>query len=264
MRTITTIIAAVLLASTISVDAAPKKTRKSRVTTPVEMIGDVAITAKAWLVADERGTMLGGNNIDAVRSIASITKLMTVMTVLDSGASLREVLPVQLHNSSVTRQQLIEHAMIRSDNTAAQLLCETHPEGYHRCIIEMNRKAQQLGMNNTLFVEPTGIMNANVSTAVDLVKLVTAAVDYEPIRVASNTPHLEVGATRKSWLSSNTNPYVGRGIDFIVSKTGTIRAAGGCIVMMLQTTNGIRTVILLGSEHVRNRVTEALALANRY
>lgn len=261
MRVLLTIL---LLAFTFHVDAAPKKNRKPRVVTPVETVSDVAITAKSWLVADERGVMLGGRNVDTIRSIASITKLMTVMTVLDSGARLDEVLPVRLHNASVTRQQLIDHAMIRSDNTAAQLLCETHPEGYHRCIIDMNRKAQQLGMDNTLFVEPTGIMNANVSTAQDLVKLVNAAVDYPPIVVASNTAQIEVGSAKRTWLSNNTNPYVGRGIDFIVSKTGTIRAAGGCIVMMLQTASGIRTVILLGSEHVRSRVTEALALANRY
>lgn len=247
----------VLLALFTTASWAGKSQSSPKQTTPV-------ITAKSWLVADADGKIIGGVNTDAIRSIASITKLMTVMTVLDSGASLSEVLPVKLHNRPVTRQQLIDHAMIRSDNTAAKALCDTYPEGYHRCIIEMNRKAQTLGMNNTLFTDPTGLLNSNVSTAHDLVKLVGAATAYPAIVSASNTPAIEVPGPKKSWLSSNTNHAVGRGLEFIVSKTGFIRDAGGCIVMMLHTSSGIRTVILLGSTHIGTRITEALTLANKY
>lgn len=222
------------------------------------------ITAKSWLVADADGQMIAGTNIDAVRSIASITKLMTAIAVIDSGASLQDLLPVKWNNQLVNRKDLIEHAIIRSDNSAAKMLCDTYPGGYHRCVIEMNRKAQELGMSNTLFVEPTGLQNSNVSTAMDLVKLVTAATQYPLIVSASNTPQIPVGTGKRAWLSNNTNSAVGRGMEFIVSKTGFIRDAGGCIVMMLHTGSGIRTVVLLGSNHIGTRVAEALALANRY
>lgn len=255
-RLLCTILAALLMSTAY---AAPKKTRATAAPS-----GETPITAASWLVADSSGQLLGGVNTEAIRSIASITKLMTVMTVLDSGASLTETLPVKLHNRHVTRSELIDHAMIRSDNTAAKMLCDTHPEGYHRCIIEMNRKAQSLGMQHTLFTDPTGLLNSNVSTAQDLVKLVAAATAYAPIVAASNTPRIEVPGPKKSWWSNNTNSAVGRGMDFVVSKTGFIRDAGGCIVMMLHTTSGIRTVILLGSTHIGTRVTEALTLANRY
>lgn len=222
------------------------------------------ITAKSWLVADDSGRILSGTNMDTVRSIASITKLMTVMVVLDSGASLTETLPVKLHNRPVNRQQLIDHSMIRSDNTAARLLCDTHPEGYHRCVIEMNRKAQALGMQHTLFTDPTGLFNSNVSTATDLLKLAAAAASYPAIVVASNTASIEVPGGKKSFMSHNTNPIIGRGIDFVVSKTGFIRDAGGCILMTLNTVNGIRTVVLLGSQTVKTRIPEAKLLSERY
>lgn len=222
------------------------------------------VTAQSWLVADGDGNMIHGTNTDSIRSIASITKLMTVMAVIDSGANLTEQLTVRLHNRPVTRQQLIDFAMIRSDNTAAKLLCDTYPDGYHRCIIDMNRRAQSLGMINTLFTEPTGLLNSNVSTANDLLKLVTEAAKYPVIVSASNSSTIEIQGGRNTIVGSNTNPIIGRSIEFLVSKTGYIRDSGGCIVMMLNTVNGIRTVILLGSQSIKTRIPEAKYLAEKF
>lgn len=222
------------------------------------------VTAKSWLVADGDGRVLSGDNVDAIRSIASITKLMTVMTVLDSGASLSETLTTKFNGRTVNRQQLIDLAMIRSDNGAAKMLCDTYPGGYIRCLIDMNRKATSLGMNHTMFTDPTGLYNTNVSTANDLLKLVLAAVNYPQIVAASNAPTVEVPGSKKGWLSRNTNPIIGRGLEFIVSKTGYIRDAGGCIVMMLNTVNGVRAVILLGSQNTKTRAPEAQALSEKY
>ena len=223
------------------------------------------VTAQAWLIADESGVILEGTQIHEIRSIASITKLMTVMVVLDSGASLTEKLPKKLYNKTVTRQDLIDMAIIKSDNPAAKMLCETHIYGYNDCIANMNKKAETLGMYKTTFVDPTGLYNDNVSTAEDLIKLVKAASTYPVIVKASNTDKIVWQSGNKNSIQfNNTNNLVGKGVDFIVSKTGWIRASGGCIVMMLDTVHGIRTVILLGSKNTKTRIPEAYLISSLY
>lgn len=220
------------------------------------------ITAQAWLIADESGKILEGTHTTDVRSIASITKLMTVMVVLDTGASLTETLSKKLYNRNVTRQDLIDLAVVKSDNTAAKMLCDTYPAGYNDCIASMNKKAETLGMHKTSFVDPTGLYNDNVSTAEDLIKLVKAASGYDAIVTASNTDKITWNQSKKQTIQfNNTNTLVGKGADFIVSKTGWIRASGGCIVMMLKTINGIRTVVLLGSKNTKTRIPEAYLLS---
>lgn len=221
-----------------------------------------SVTAQAWLVADESGKIIEGTHTTDVRSIASITKLMTVMVVLDSGVSLTETLSKKLYNRSITRQDLIDLAIVKSDNTAAKMLCETYPSGYVDCITAMNKKAETLGMYKTSFVDPTGLYNDNVSTAEDLVQLVKAASHYTAIVTASNTDKITWSQSKKQSIQfNNTNTLVGKGVDFIVSKTGWIRASGGCIVMMLKTINGVRTVILLGSKNTKTRIPEAYLIS---
>lgn len=221
-----------------------------------------AITAQAWLIADENGKIIEGTHTTDVRSIASITKLMTAMVILDSGASLTEILPKKLYNRNVTRQELIDMAIVKSDNSAAKMLCDTYLYGYLDCITAMNKKAEILGMYKTTFVDPTGLFNDNVSTAEDLVKLVQAASQYPEIVKASNTDKITWSKNKRQITQfNNTNSLVGKGVDFIVSKTGWIRASGGCIVMMLKTMNGIRTVILLGSKNTKTRIPEAYMLS---
>lgn len=184
------------------------------------------------------------------------------MVVLDSGASLTETLPKKLYNRNVTRQELIDMAIVKSDNTAAKMLCDTYPYGYLDCITAMNKKAETLGMYKTTFVDPTGLFNDNVSTAEDLIKLVRAASQYTAIVKASNTDKITWNKSKKQSIQfNNTNSLVGKGVDFIVSKTGWIRASGGCIVMMLDTIHGIRTVILLGSKNTKTRIPEAYMLS---
>jgi len=223
------------------------------------------VTAQAWLIADESGKIIEGIHTTDVRSIASITKLMTVMIVLDTGASLTETLPKKLYNKEVNRQMLIDMAIVKSDNDAAKMLCDTYPHGYLDCITAMNKKAETLGMYKTTFVDPTGLYNDNVSTAEDLIKLVKAASQYSEIKNASNTDKIIWNTNKKKSVQyNNTNTLVGKGADFIVSKTGWIRASGGCIVMMLETVNGIRTVILLGSKNTKTRIPEAYLISKLF
>lgn len=223
------------------------------------------VTAQAWLIADENGKMLDGTNTSTVRSIASITKIMTSMVVLDSGQSLSETIPKKLYNKNLTRETLIELAMVKSDNTAARLLCEYYPGGMKQCIQAMNDKAKQLQMNSTEFTDPTGLLATNISTAEDLVKLVLAASKYPVIVNASgkNAVKLETGK-KKFLVFHNTNSLVNRGYNFVVSKTGWITKSGGCIVMMLNTVHGVRTVILLGSKNTKTRIPEAYLISTLY
>jgi serine-type D-Ala-D-Ala endopeptidase (penicillin-binding protein 7) len=212
----------------------------------------ITVTAEAWIVADSDGRIIQSVNGEQVRSIASITKLMTTMIVLDSGQPLSQKL------GSNTRGELIQLAMIRSDNWAADQLCQHYPGGRTACVMAMNRKADSLRMSNTRFVDPTGLGVMNVSTGQDLIHLVRAARNYSEIRTASQQPWVRIGRQ----IVYNTNRIVNS--DFLVSKTGYIRAAGGCVVMMMDTWIGQRIVILLGSRSTQTRIPEAQAVATLF
>ena len=223
---------------------------------------DQTLTAQAWLVADHNGKILEGSNTTEIRSIASITKLMTSMVVLDAGQSLEEIIPKKLYNKHLTRETLIDLAIVKSDNNAAKLLCDYYPGGYDSCITAMNNKAHSLQMTQSTFTDPTGRMHTNVSTAEDLIKLVFAASTYPLIVQASNMDAVRWNVSKKKNVElRNTNSLVGQGYKFLVSKTGFISKAGGCIVMMIDTAYGIRTVVLLGSKNTKTRIPEAQMLA---
>ena len=218
----------------------------------------LSITAESWLVADEKGTVINSVNIDQQRSIASITKLLTVMIVLDANQNLNQKI------KPYTRQQLIDLALIRSNNLASEKLCQNYPGGRSSCVHAMNNKAAELGMHHSKFVDPTGLGIDNVSTAWDLIRLVQAAQTYPKIVAASKTSSMKFKHKKKWRTYNNTNPIIAKGYNFYVSKTGWITASGGCIVMMLDTALGKRIVILLGSKNTRTRIREAELIANRY
>jgi D-alanyl-D-alanine endopeptidase (penicillin-binding protein 7) len=211
----------------------------------------VNITAQSWLETDDQGNLIEGYNITEVRSIASITKLMTVMAVIDSNQNMQQKL------GKYTREQHIQLALVKSDNNSAKVLCDNFPGGRFECIRYMNEKAIYLGMLRTKFVEPTGLSPMNISTALDLLRLVFEASHYSEITQASRTAVLTIKTGKQSQSFNNTNPIVGKRHSFIVSKTGTTNAAGGCIVMMVDTDVGRRIVIVLGSKNGKVRIPEA-------
>lgn len=222
-------------------------------------------TAQAWLVADGSGKILNGENTQDIRSIASITKLMTVMVVLDANQPLDQVISTKLHKKKLTRKELIDLAIIHSDNNAAKIICEKYVTGLKGCVNDMNLKAKELNMHNTFFIEPTGLYNDNVSTAEDLIKLVMSASKYPLIVEDSNIASIKFPTSKKKVIEfRNTNSLVGKDYEFIVSKTGFIRKSGGCIVMMLNTDHGVRTVVLLGSKNTKTRIPEAKSIALAY
>jgi D-alanyl-D-alanine endopeptidase (penicillin-binding protein 7) len=216
-----------------------------------------SITAKSWLVADGTGTIIQSENIEEVRAIASITKLMTVMVVLDAHQKLDERV------TKFTRAELIQLALVKSDNESARALCSNYPKGEYECVKAMNEKALKLGMLNTRYHEATGLSVFNVSTAEDLVKLVVEAQSYSEIQKAAKTPQIKINIRKKWFVFNNTNPIIGKRHTFMVSKTGYIAASGGCIVMMLDTDVGRRIVVVLGSKDTHSRIPEAEFIAEK-
>jgi D-alanyl-D-alanine endopeptidase (penicillin-binding protein 7) len=218
----------------------------------------VPITAQSWLVANGDGKVIDGANTQEVRSIASISKLVTAMIVLDADQNLTQRL------ANYTRSELIQLALVKSDNNAAKKLCDTYPGGHYSCIKAMNQKMQSLGLTSTRFIDSTGLSVFNVSTAEELITVVLEAQKYPEIVKASQSSQVKIKIKKKWLIFNNTNPIIGKRHEFIVSKTGYIRASGGCIVMMLDTDVGRRLVVVLGSKNTHTRIPEAEFIAKNF
>jgi D-alanyl-D-alanine carboxypeptidase len=227
------------------------------------------ITAKSFLVTDNKGTVILEKNADRTQPIASITKLMTAIIVLNAHQDLTEELRLDFKKANVyhtrlprtlktlSRGELLDLAIVKSDNFAAWTLCANYPGGVDRCMAEMNHEALEFGMYSTHFTDPTGLDAGNVSNARDLVKLVLVASRHPEITEASGKPLVSIKVKRRWWDFWNTNSLVRRDSDrVIVSKTGYINASGGCVVMLLDTDQGQRVIVLLGSKNTRTRIPE--------
>ena len=231
------------------------------------------VTAKSYLVTDTHGQVVVEHDADQPRPIASITKLMNVMVVLDSQQPLDEVIQLDYKLArhyhthlprsvkTLTRHELIDLAMVKSDNFAAYTLCANYPSGVPGCIVAMNAKASTLSMYQTHYTDPTGLEETNVSTARDLIKLIITARTYPDI-VGATRASVEIKVKRHWWQVWNTNPLVRTTDDVVVSKTGFINESGGCVVMLMNTQFGQRIVALLGSRNTHTRFPEAQTLAN--
>ena len=218
----------------------------------------VSITAKSWLVADGKGKIIDGENTKQQRSIASITKLITAMVVLDAKQNLDEYI------KPYTRKEMIQLALVRSDNQSSLDLCKHYPGGSASCVTAMNNKVQSLGLTKTRFVESSGLSIMNVSTAEDLITIVMEASKYPEIVQAARTSEVKIKIRKKWFIFHNTNPIVGKRHDFVVSKTGFINASGGCIVIMMDTEIGRRIVVVLGSKNTHTRIPEAEFIATTF
>jgi len=247
MFKIISILTAVLLLLTSSVEAQKTNTANKK---------RFSISAKSWVVADVNGKIIKGANTNDLRSIASITKLMTAMVVLDANQNLDEKI------NDISRRQHLRLALIRSNNDSSDLLCEHYPGGYQACVDAMNAKARSLKMRDTSFVDASGLDDDNVSTSSSLIKLVLAAQTYPLIVKSSQTPKMRIKLDEGYYSYKNTNPLVSK--KFIVSKTGYIRAAGGCIALLMDTNKGRRVVVILGSKNTHTRIPEVKHLVRNY
>ena len=215
------------------------------------------ITATSWLVADYKGKIIDGKNYQEVRPIASVTKLMTAMIVLDANQDMNQKI------GQHTRLELLHLMVAHSDNRAAMTLCENYPGGKIECIRAMNYKAYRLGLEHTKYADPTGLSVFNVSTAEDLVDIVLAASQYPDI-VDASKGSVTVQQRKRLVSVNNTNPITRKRDDIVVSKTGWISASGGCLVMLVNTDEGQRVVVVLNSKTIRTRIPDAEYLLSKY
>lgn len=207
----------------------------------------LAVRSNIALVEDAKTSkILLEKKASEVVPIASITKLMTAMVVLDAGLPLQEMLTISEADRDVvkgtfsrlrvgwalSREDMLHLALMASENRAASALSRYYPAGRPAFIAAMNAKAARLGMNSTRFVNPNGLTSENVSTAYDLAKLVQAAYQYTLIREFSTDPYYAVRIGRHILQFVNSNRLIGRpGWDIELQKTGFINESGDCMVM---------------------------------
>jgi len=228
------------------------------------LVGSPNLRSASVYVIDADGNVIYGKDIDTVRPIASITKLMTVMVIIDSGVNLDEKITVtkadrdlvQLtgsrleYGATLSRREMILLAIMSSENRAATALGRTSPGGMLEFVKQMNNKAAQLGMNSSHFSDPAGLHVENVSTARDLMKMVTAAHKYALLREAGTTQRLEVYpyAKRGPLVYGNTNRLLkNKSWDIALSKTGYISESGRCLIMQATIEGESVSIVFLNS-----------------
>jgi D-alanyl-D-alanine endopeptidase (penicillin-binding protein 7) len=223
---------------------------------------DLQSTA-ALVVNMQSGNVVYNKNINAVAPIASITKLMTAMVVLDAKLPLDEQISLteedldHVKNTGsrlqigtvLTRDEMLRLALMSSENRAASALARAYPGGVTAFVREMNLKAMSLDMMHSSFVDGTGLSRGNVSTAQDLAKMVTAAYQYPLIRQYSTGNGYAVQSFNGRTLEfRNTNALIpSPDWNMELSKTGYIREAGRCLVMQTVIAGSPVVIVLLDS-----------------
>jgi D-alanyl-D-alanine endopeptidase (penicillin-binding protein 7) len=233
----------------------------------------VVLRSSSALVQDAgTGEIVYVKNADAVVSIASLTKLMTAIVILDSKLDLDEQIVLNREDAvgmkgsrsrlrtglKLTRGDLLLLALMSSENRAAAALGHSYPGGLEAFVDAMNSKAAALGMTDSRFVEPTGLSPANVSNARDLAKLVRAAHGYPLIREYSTRERATVRASGRPLAYGNTNRLVHSSYwEIGLSKTGYISEAGRCLVMQVRVASKELIVVLLDSWGKHSRIGDA-------
>jgi len=231
-------------------------------------------SSKALIVNQNTGETIYAKSTNTPTPIASVTKLMTAMVLLDQQLPMDELISVGEGDvdllkgttsrlrvgTALPRQEMLQLALMSSENRAASALARTSPMGMSAFIAAMNRKAVELGMTNSRFADPTGLNSENVSTAEDLVKMVKAAYQYPEIRAASTSTESQVPVAgyRHPLEFRNTNILVRNGSwDIGLSKTGYINEAGRCLVMQAQIADQPLIIVLLDSWGKYTRIGDA-------
>lgn len=233
----------------------------------------------AYAMDAKTGEAILTKNPDTQLPIASITKLMTAMVLLDSGDDLNEYITINeadvdhLRNTfsrlrigmQLRRKDLLLLALMSSENRASFALARTaYPGGIREFLISMNKKAKALGMTNTQFYDPTGLTVQNKSTATDLAKMVQAAFSYDLIREDTTTKGADVMlSTRYTHHYINSDALV-RTSSFQIelSKTGFINEAGHCLVLYSIIDNRPIVMVFLNSSGKSGRLVDAIAVKN--
>ncbi len=247
--------------------APPPQRARSQSAPTIDVRSRAAIVVRA-----DTGTVLYRKNADQPLPIASITKLMTAMVVLDAKQSMNQ--PIDITTAEIdrlrrttsrlaigtrlSRSDMLRLALMSSENRAAAALLRNYPGGKAAGVVAMNRKAQALGMTHSRFVEGTGLSGDNRSTPADLARMVGAASQYATIRAYSTTREYTVKVGRYPTQYRNTNPLVRNPQwDIDVTKTGYLNEAGRCLVMKTTITGKPVVMVLMNSVGSLTRVGDA-------
>jgi len=228
----------------------------------------------AYIYDETNQKVLADRNPDQVQPIASITKLMTAVVVLQEGLPLDELIEIEeadvdklRHTHSLlkvgtrySRRDLLLMALMASENRAAAALGRSAPEGSDGFISKMNAVAAQLGMEHTHFEDTSGLNGHNQSSARDLALLVHFAAGYPVIHDFTTTPQAVIAPVvgGRPYVFRNTNMIVRQGQwDVVVSKTGFINESGQCLVMQARIDGRLTTMVLLDSKGRFSRINDA-------
>jgi len=268
-------LAAVTAAQAQQAKARPIKAKAVRGVPDFNKDGEPNLQSTAALVYDQNtGKLLYAKNADTVTPIASITKVMTAMIVLDARLPLDEAIVITNEDidllkgsksrlpigSAFRREDLMRLALMASDNRAASALGRNYPGGIEAFVEAMNTKAKLLNLSSTRFVDSSGLAPGNVSSPQDLATLVSEASRYAQIREFSTTPELHVTLpnAKKPMGFNNTNALV-KNHDWNIglSKTGYISESGKCLVMQATIANNPVVIVLLDSWGRLTRIGDA-------
>jgi D-alanyl-D-alanine endopeptidase (penicillin-binding protein 7) len=225
------------------------------------------------VVENDTGKILLEKNADTVVPIASLTKLMTAMVVLDAKLDMNEQIEIDRDDvdrvkfsssrvpvgASISRSDVLHLALMSSDNRAAAALARTYPGGNEGFKAAVRRKIRALGMTQTTIEEPTGLSPHNRSTAGDLVKMAVASVRYPDIVRMTTETRETIDINGRGVEYHNTNRLVGaKGWDIGLSKTGYTNEAGRCLIMNITAAGKKATLVLLNAGASSARVLDAL------
>jgi len=230
----------------------------------VDLKGDPQLRSASALIIGAQGEVIYSKDVNTVRPIASLTKLMTAMVILDAELDLNEKITITKddrdlvrltgsrleYGATLSRQELLQLALMSSENRAATALGRTFPGGMENFLLGMNAKASALGMSNSHFSDPAGLHADNVATASDLSKMVAAASTYPLITQATTTLRQEVHpySRRGPLRYGNTNRLLkNQSWDIALSKTGYINEAGRCLIMQANIDGEDVSIVLLNS-----------------
>jgi D-alanyl-D-alanine endopeptidase (penicillin-binding protein 7) len=226
----------------------------------------------AFVLDQSNSQVLFEKNSNVPLPIASITKLMSALVVVEAKQDMNEILEIttddvdhEKHSSSrlsvgsqLSRNNLLHIALMSSENRAASALGRNYPGGLPAFVVAMNAKAHALGMSDAHYVEPTGLSSHNVASARDLAKLVAAAYEYPILREFSTDTKYSVDTGRRSLQYANSNHLVANpGWEIGLQKTGYISEAGRCLVMLAKIEGRPIIMVFLDSKGKQSRLADA-------
>lgn len=232
---------------------------------------NLVLRSASVLVKDQQtGELLFQKQTDAVLPIASITKLMTAMVVLDASIDLEESITIEPTDvvcysssrlpvgTSLSREDALLLTLMASENRAAHALGRTYPGGIEAFVIAMNAKAKLLGLSNTRFEDSSGLSSGNTSSAQDLALMVDAAYQYSIVREFTTREETTIQSGRRTLEFRNTNRLIQNPRWQIgLSKTGFTSEAGRCLVMQASVAQRSLLIVLLDAQGKRTRFADA-------